>query len=137
VRIYGEKNQETLRRKIVMRNFVITVNGKSYEVGVEEVASNGATVQTAAVATPAAAPVKVAAPKAAPKNGEKILSPFPGLIKNLLVAEGATVKKGQAVLVLEAMKMDNDIAAPCDGTVSFCVAKGANVESDTVLAVIG
>ena len=78
-----------------------------------------------------------AAPKAAPANGEKVLSPFPGLIKNLLVAEGADVKKDQPILVLEAMKMDNDIVAPCDGKVSFCVTKGANVESDSVLAVIG
>ena len=133
-----------------MRNFVIVVNGKSYDVAVEEV--NGAPVAApvikaapvvAPVAAPAA-PVAVpapaaapAAPKAAPANGEKILSPFPGLIKNLLVAEGASVKKDQPILVLEAMKMDNDITAPCDGTVSFCVAKGANVESDSVLAVIG
>lgn len=65
-----------------------------------------------------------------------MLAPFPGLIKELLVAEGASVKKDQPVLVLEAMKMDNDITAPCDGTVSFCVDKGANVESDAVLCVI-
>ena len=123
-----------------MRNFIITVNGKSYEVGVEEVGA------TASVSAPVqvSAPKAVEAPKAAPApapaavaNGEKILSPFPGLIKNLLVAEGATVKKDQPILVLEAMKMDNDIVAPCDGKVSFCVAKGANVESDSVLAVIG
>ena len=81
-----------------------------------------------------ATPTPVAA---APANGEKVISPFPGLIKNLLVAEGATVKKDQPILVLEAMKMDNDITAPCDGTVHFQVAKGANVESDSVLAVIG
>ena len=118
-----------------MRNFVITVNGKTYQVGVEEVGASAAptpvvtTVQAAPVAAPVAAP-------AAPANGEKVLSPFPGLIKNLLVAEGATVKKDQPILVLEAMKMDNDITAPCDGTVSFCVAKGANVDSDSVLAVI-
>ena len=119
-----------------MRNFVITVNGKTYQVGVEEV--GGAPVVAAApvVAPVAAAPVVAAAPKATPANGEKILSPFPGLIKNLLVAEGATVKKDQPILVLEAMKMDNDIVAPCDGVVSFAVAKGANVESDSVLAVI-
>jgi biotin carboxyl carrier protein len=120
-----------------MRNFIVTVNGKSYEVGVEEV---GATA-SASVAVPVAAPVvqeKKAAPAvAAPVNGEKVISPFPGLIKNLLVAEGATVKKDQPILVLEAMKMDNDITAPCDGVVSFRVAKGANVESDAVLAVIG
>ncbi|MBQ8352799.1 MAG: biotin/lipoyl-binding protein [Clostridia bacterium] len=120
-----------------MRNFVITVNGKTYQVGVEEV---GGTATPVAVAPVAAAPVApVAAPvaaKATPANGEKVLSPFPGLIKNLLVADGATVKKDQPILVLEAMKMDNDIVAPCDGVVSFQVAKGANVESDSVLAVI-
>ena len=123
-----------------MRNFVITVNGKSYEVGVEEVGvGNSAPVVAAApVAAPKATPAPVAAPKAAaPANGEKVLSPFPGLIKNLLVAEGATVKKDQPILVLEAMKMDNDITSPCDGVVHFQVAKGANVESDSVLAVIG
>lgn len=124
-----------------MRNFIITVNGKSYEVGVEEVGV--AASAPVAVSAPVAAPVAPkaapapAAPKAAPANGEKVLSPFPGLIKNLLVAEGASVKKDQPILVLEAMKMDNDITAPCDGVVSFQVAKGANVESDSVLAVIG
>ena len=122
-----------------MRNFIITVNGKNYEVGVEEV---GAGAQAPAVVSapkeaPQAAAAAAAAPKAAPAVGEKVVSPFPGLIKNLLVAEGAAVKKDQPVLVLEAMKMDNDITAPCEGVVSFCVAKGANVESDTVLFVIG
>ncbi len=126
-----------------MRNFVITVNGKAYQVGVEEVGASAPVVATPVAAPVAAAPVvaPVAAPapvaKAAPVNGEKVLSPFPGLIKNLLVAEGASVKKDQPILVLEAMKMDNDITAPCDGVVSFQVAKGANVESDSVLAVIG
>lgn len=115
-----------------MRNFVITVNGKTYQVGVEEV---GASVSaTPVVATPLAA-VSVA-PVQAPTNGEKVLSPFPGLIKNLLVENGAIVKKGQPILVLEAMKMDNDIVAPCDGVVTFQTTKGANVESDAVLAVI-
>lgn len=119
-----------------MRNFIITINGKSYEVGVEEVgATASAPVVTAAV--PVAEVAKPAAPKAvAPASGEKVISPFPGLIKNLLVAEGATVKEGQPILVLEAMKMDNDITAVCDGVVHFQVVKGANVESDAVLAVI-
>ncbi len=116
-----------------MRNFIITINGKSYEVGVEEV--GGAT--PAPVAPVAATPVVTTAKVSAPASGEKVLSPFPGLIKNLLVAEGAAVKKGQPILVLEAMKMDNDITSPCDGTVHFQVAKGGNVESDAVLAVIG
>ena len=136
-----------------MRNFVITVNGKMYQVGVEEVGATApvampvapvaaAPVAAAPVAAPAPAPVAAPAPApapvvAAPANGEKVLSPFPGLIKNLLVDNGATVKKDQPILVLEAMKMDNDITAPCDGVVTFQVAKGANVESDSVLAVIG
>lgn len=132
-----------------MRNFVITVNGKSYEVGVEEVGASASApaVVSAPVVAPAVKPVetksapapvaKPVAPVATPANGEKLLSPFPGLIKALLVDNGATVKKDQPILVLEAMKMDNDITAPCDGVVSFQVQKGANVESDAVLAVIG
>lgn len=121
-----------------MRNFVVTIDGKSYQVGVEEVGVTESSAPAVKAAAPAAAPV--AAPAPAPKavvNGEKVLSPFPGLIKNLLVAEGAAVKKDQPILVLEAMKMDNDITAPCDGTVSFQVSKGNNVESNAVLAVIG
>jgi biotin carboxyl carrier protein len=120
-----------------MRNFVVTIDGKSYSVGVEEVG------ESAVVTDIAAAPVATAAPKSTPKtapvavNGEKVLSPFPGLIKNLLVADGSAVKKDQPIMVLEAMKMDNDITAPCDGKVTFQVAKGANVETNAVLAVIG
>lgn len=119
-----------------MRNFIVTIDGKSYQVGVEEVGAteSAPVVQTAA---PVAAPAAPAVKKAAVANGTKVESPFPGLIKNLLVAEGASVKKDQPILVLEAMKMDNDITAPCDGKVSFNVAKGNNVESGTVLAVIG
>jgi biotin carboxyl carrier protein len=129
-----------------MRNFIINVNGKTYEVGVEEVGATASVAPVVAAPAPVAAapvakaaapaPVAKATPKAVPANGEKVLSPFPGLIKNLLVAEGASVKKDQPILVLEAMKMDNDITAPCDGVVSFQVQKGANVESDSVLAVI-
>ena len=125
-----------------MRNFVITVNGKNYDVAVEEVVGGAPVVAAPVVksvapvtSTPVAAAPKTT-PKTTPANGEKVLSPFPGLIKGLLVGEGESVKKDQPILVLEAMKMDNDITAPCDGTVSFCVAKGANVESDSVLAVI-
>lgn len=136
-----------------MRNFVITVNGTSYEVGVEEVGastapkttfvSSGAPAPAAVQSAPAQAAASAPAPAPAPKasaanaNGEKVLSPFPGLIKQLLVAEGATVEKDQPILVLEAMKMDNEITAPVAGKVSFAVAKGANVESDGLLAVIG
>ena len=136
-----------------MRNFVITVNGTTYQVGVEEVGAT--TAASVAVAAPqAVAPVvapapqaatapapapQAAAPKAAAKpvaNGEKVLSPFPGLIKNLLVAEGTSVKKDQPILVLEAMKMDNDITAPCDGTISYKTTKGSNVDTGALMAVI-
>ncbi len=115
-----------------MRNFIVTIDGKSYSVGVEEV-EEGAKAPAVAVdttPTPATTPVSV------PSGGEKLSSPFPGLIKNLLVENGAKVTKNQPVVVLEAMKMDNDITAPCDGTITFAVAKGANVETGTVLAVI-
>lgn len=118
-----------------MRKFIVTIDGKNYEVGVEEVAADAA-----APAMPAAAPAaaRPAAPATdAPANGEKLLSPFPGLIKQFLVEEGASVKKNQPVLVLEAMKMDNDITSPCDGKISFKTAVGNNVETNTLLAVIG
>ena len=130
-----------------MRNFKITVNGKTYDVAVEEVGASAVVSAPVAIAAPvvtapapvaaAPAPVAAASVAATPANGEKVLSPFPGLIKNLLVDNGATVKKDQPILVLEVMKMDNDITAPCDGVVTFSVAKGANVETDSVLAVIG
>lgn len=116
-----------------MRNFVVTIDGKSYSVGVEEVGESDA------VSVPVSAPEKVSptAPKTVNAAGEKVLSPFPGLIKNILVKDGDTVKKDQPIIVLEAMKMDNDITAPCDGKVTVQVAKGANVETNAVLAVIG
>lgn len=117
-----------------MRNFIVTIDGKSYSVGVEEVGESANVSEIK--------PVQPAAPAAAPKatklaaEGEKVLSPFPGIIKNLLLADGATVKKDQPIMVLEAMKMDNEITAPCDGKVTYGVAKGANVETNAVLAVI-
>lgn len=119
-----------------MRKFIVTIDGKNYEVGVEEVTAGAVSAQPVAAAPAPAA--KAAAPAAdAPAGGEKLLSPFPGMIKQLLVEEGATVKKDQPVLVLEAMKMDNDITSPCDGKVSFKTAVGNNVETNTLLAVIG
>lgn len=115
-----------------MRNFVVTIDGKSYSVGVEEV---GETPSVSNI-VPVKEAAKPSAPKAAPANGEKVLAPFNGLIKNILVEDGATVKKDQPIIVLEAMKMDNDITAPCDGKVTISVAKGANVETNALLAVI-
>lgn len=125
-----------------MRKFLITVNGTQYDVAVEEVNGANAPV-SAAPATPAAyvAPVAAApaAPAAAPavSGGEKVTAPFPGMIKKLCVAAGSKVKAGDVILILEAMKMDNDITAPCDGTVSFPVQTGATVETDAVIAIVG
>lgn len=117
-----------------MRNFIVTIDGKRYEVAVEEV---GASSEGQKV-VPVVQEVKAAPAKASVSaTGEKVLSPFPGLIKNLLVADGASVKKDQPIIVLEAMKMDNEITAPCDGKVTFSVSKGANVETNATLAVIG
>lgn len=115
-----------------MRNFVITIDGKQYQVGVEEVGA------TASAVTPVVTEVKpVAAAPAAPANGTKVNAPMPGLIKQLSQEEGATVKRGDVILVLEAMKMDNDITAPCDGKISYKVTKGANVDTGALMAVIG
>ncbi len=118
-----------------MRNFVVIIDGKSYSVGVEEVGESAAE-QTPRKVPVAAAPVAAKPTAKLSAEGEKVLSPFPGLIKNLLVADGSAVKKDQPILVLEAMKMDNEITAPRDGKVTFGVAKGANVETNAVLAVI-
>lgn len=123
-----------------MRNFIITVNGKQYDVAVEEKGvSSVATLPAAEAVKPvvAAAPVAAAAAPAVNANGTKVTAPFPGMVKKLCVAAGSSVKAGDVILVLEAMKMDNDITAPCDGVVSFPVASGANVDTDAVLAVIG
>ena len=118
-----------------MRNFIVTVDGKQYEVGVEEVGETASATPVVTEVKPVAA--KAAAPKAASvTNGTKVKAPMPGLIKALSKEEGATVKKGDVVLVLEAMKMDNDMTAPCDGVISFKAAVGSNVETGDVMAVI-
>lgn len=118
-----------------MRNFIVTVDGKQYQVGVEEV---GATASVTPVAAPVAAP---AAPKAAtaaaPANGTKFLAPMPGMIKKLSVPDGSTVKEGDVILVLEAMKMDNDLTAPCAGVITYKTTEGANVDTNALLAIIG
>jgi glutaconyl-CoA decarboxylase len=62
---------------------------------------------------------------------------MPGMIKNLSLPEGSAVKEGDVILVLEAMKMDNDITAPCSGTISYKAAKGSNVDTGDLMAVIG
>ena len=129
-----------------MRKFNITVNGVAYEVEVEEVAAGAAAAApVAALAPVAAAPAPAAAPKAAapaPKaapvaGGTKVNAPMPGVILDVKVAQGASVKKGDILLVLEAMKMENEIVSPADGTVAQVLAtKGASVNSGDVLVVL-
>ena len=116
-----------------MKQFNVTVNGKTYAVEVEEVgAGQGgftyqpvqqAPIQQPAQSAPVQAPVQAApvqqAPKAAPVSGGELMSaPMPGTILDILVTEGQTVKKGEIILILEAMKMENEIAAATDGVVS-------------------
>lgn len=125
-----------------MRNFIVTIDGKQYQVGVEEVGVSTST-QTAPVQQvvvpqqPAQAPVQQATSQPSVSNGTKITAPMPGLIKKLSLSEGAQVKKGDVVLVLEAMKMDNDITATCDGVVSYKTTAGSNVDTGAVLVIIG
>ena len=117
-----------------MKKYRVTVNGTVYEVDVEDI--SGAAPVAAPAAAPAAAPV--AAPVSAPAGGEQVTSPMPGNILAVNVAAGDTVRKGQVLMILEAMKMENEIMCPCDGKiVSVSVTKGATVESGTLLCVIG
>lgn len=121
-----------------MRKFVINVNGKSYEVDVEEIRDGAASESESRPrpATPALAPAKLESPKASkPAGSVKITSPMPGNVWEIKVNPGDTVQKGQVIIVLEAMKMENDIVAPQDGRVATIpVAKGVSVNAGDVLA---
>lgn len=124
--------------------YVVTLNGKNYEVDVTEtdaVITSVAPVAAAPVAAaPVAAPAAPAAPAAAPvaaADGAKVTSPMPGNILSVNFAAGQTVKEGDVMFILEAMKMENEIVAPVSGTVKqVLVSKGSVVETDAVLAVI-
>ena len=121
-----------------MKKYNVTVNGTAYEITLE-VADAAEIKATAPAAAPAAAPAPaaVAAPTAAPANGETVTAPMPGTILAVNVSNGAAVKKGDVLMVLEAMKMENEIVAPADGTVaSVYVTKGSSVETGAVLCVI-
>ena len=138
--------------------YVVNLNGKAYEVEVEETQAVIMNVSDAPVAAapvaPAAAPAPVAAPapaaapapEAAPApaapaapvaGGTNITAPMPGTILSVNKQPGSAVAAGDVIIVLEAMKMENEIVAPCAGTVAqVLVSKGSTVETDAVLAVI-
>ncbi len=125
-----------------MKNYKITVNGTTYDVAVEEVGAGSAPVAAAPVAAPAAAPARAAAPAAKPaasgsKGSVVVSAPMPGKILAVKTEVGKDVKKGDVLLVLEAMKMENEIVAPEDGTVaSVDVSVGSSVESGDTLATL-
>ena len=113
-----------------MKKYKVTVNGTAYEVEIEDITG------AAPAAAPAPAPVSAPAP-AAPAGGEPINSPMPGNILAVNVAAGDDVKKGQVLMILEAMKMENEIMCPRDGKVlSVAVTKGSAVESGALLCTI-
>ena len=130
--------------------YVVTLNGKKYDVEFNE---SEAVITSVSNAAPAAAPVAPVAAAPAPAastapsapaavvgtavSGTQITSPMPGTILKLNIAEGQAVKAGDVVLILEAMKMENEIVAPCDGTIKqLLVSKGSTVDTDQILAVL-
>ena len=120
----------------------VTVNGKAYEVEVPGHVAAAPKVQPikpAAAAAPVAAPAAApAAPKKASGAGTAITAPLPGVITSIEVKEGDQVKAGQTVIVMEAMKMANNITAESDGTVkAILVQQGAQVQSGDALIEIG
>ena len=118
-----------------MKNYTITVNGNVYDVTVEEGASTGA-VATAPVAKQAAPAPKAAAPAGA-QGSVKVNAPMQGKILSVKGAAGQAVKKGDVILILEAMKMENEIVAPQDGTIaSINVNEGDKVEAGAVVATL-
>ncbi|MBQ3600654.1 MAG: biotin/lipoyl-binding protein [Lachnospiraceae bacterium] len=122
-----------------MKNYTITVNGNVYDVTVEEGTSTGAVAST-----PVATPKKVVAPKAAAntttagaQGNVKVNAPMQGKILSIKASVGQSVKKGEVLMILEAMKMENEIVAPENGTIaSINVASGDKVESGAVLATL-
>ena len=124
-----------------MKQYKVNVNGTLYEITLEVV--EGAEIAAAPAPAPAATPVAAPAPAAAPaapvaEGGQTICAPMPGNILAVNVKAGDAVKKGDVLMILEAMKMENEIMAPADGTVlSVNTTSGSSVDTGAVLCVLG
>lgn len=115
-----------------MKNYKVNVNGTEYQVAIELISE-----EEAKAAKPAATPAPAAAPAPATGEGEAVSCPMPGTILDVKVKVGDVVKKGQVLMILEAMKMENEIMAGCDGTItSVNVQNGQSVENGTPLCTI-
>jgi len=135
-----------------MRTYSYTVNGARYDVTIESLRDQVAKLNVNGIAfdveilgaprpappPPAAAPAAAPAAKGAAGEGTPVAAPLPGVVTKVLVSAGQAVKKGDTVVVLEAMKMENNITAECDGKVTgVCVAAGDSVLEGTTLVTIG
>ena len=145
-----------------MKEYKIKINGNNYNVTIDEVEGNAAKVEVNGtpynvefekplskkpktisvvnkpVATPSAGPAPASKPAAAPAaaGGATVNSPLPGVVLEIKVKDGDKVSKGQVIMVLEAMKMENAIEAPCEGTITIKAQKGDSVLEGAPLAVI-
>lgn len=123
-----------------MKTYKVNVNGTQYMVEIELIDGASAQAPAAAAPAPVSAPAPASAPAApaAPAGGETVSSPMPGTILDVKVKPGDTVSEGQVLMILEAMKMENEIMAGVDGKiVSLNVQKGSTVETGALLCVIG
>jgi len=122
-----------------MKQYHVKVNGKLYEVEIEE--TNGSVAAPSAASAPApvlsAAPAGVPIPNAGASGGTEIKAPMSGTVHQHMVAVGATVSAGDCILMLEAMKMQNEIFTPVSGVVKELCKVGNSVQPNEVLAVIG